>query len=129
MKIHVANTIDLLKNAIGLTVLLLALAIAISSIPAHAQDAWKIDRQHSVARFSLGSGDRAAEVGVARVSGNVTYDGNDPADPQVIFTINSERVKGATFSEISFMSNRSDLWPDGQIAVIGDLKVTAQCES
>jgi hypothetical protein len=124
MKIHIANTLDLRKSATGLTVLLLALAITISSIPAHAQDAWKIDREHSVARLSLGSGDRAAEVGVARVSGNVIYDGNDPADPQVNFTINSERGKGANSSEISFRSNRSELWPSGQIAVIGDLKVT-----
>jgi polyisoprenoid-binding protein YceI len=124
VKTHVANTINLLKSGIGLTFLLLALAIAISSIPAHAQDAWKIDGEHSVARFSLGSSDIPVEVGVARVGGNVIYDNDDPSDPQVNFTINSEKGEGADSSEISFKSNRSELWPNGQIAVIGDLKVT-----
>jgi polyisoprenoid-binding protein YceI len=124
MKTYVANAMNLLKSEIGHVFVLLALAVAISSIPAQAQDAWKIDGEHSIARFSLGSGDRVAEVDVARVSGNVIYDGDHPADPQVNFTIHSEKGEGANSSQISFKSNRSELWPNGQIAIIGDLKVT-----
>ncbi len=124
MKTYEANAMNFLKSEIGHIFVLLALAVASSSIPAHAQDAWKIDGEHSVARLSLGSGDRAAEVGVARVSGNVIYDSNNPADPQVNFTIHSDKGERANSSQISFKSNRSELWPNGQIAVIGDLKVT-----
>ncbi len=119
MKSYIAKTMNLLKSGTAPLFLTLALAIAIGSIPARAQDAWQINGEQSVARFTLGSGDRTAETGVARVSGNVIY--GEASDPQVNFTIKSETADSPV---ISFQSNRSELRADGQIAVIGELKIT-----
>ena len=109
----------------GLTLALLALAACLAAIPALAQGgAWQVDAEHSIARLSLGSSPRAVEVGIARVSGNVVFDSNDPADPIVNLNIKPEKASGADYSEISFKSKRSEMTADGKLAVVGDLSVT-----
>lgn len=57
--------------------MVLALAIVTGSMPAHAQQTWRLDPQLSIARLSLGSASNALEIGLARVSGNVVFDSND----------------------------------------------------
>lgn len=125
MKSHVRRIIKFATGEIGLVFLLLALAAGIASIPAHAQDgAWKVDREHSIARLSLGSGPKSVDIGVARVSGNVIYGANDAADPVVNLNIKPEKGQGAQHAEISFKSKRSMLTDDGKVAVVGDLSLT-----
>jgi len=125
MKSHMMRIIDFASNKVGLTFLLLALAIGVASIPAHAQDGiWQVDAKHSMARLSLGSGAKSAEIGLARVSGNVVFDSNDPADPVVDLNIKPDKSLGADYSEISFQSKRSAMTSDGTLAVVGDLSLT-----
>lgn len=110
-------------SRVGRIFLLLALALAVVSLPAQAQSGiWQVDAQHSVARLSLGSGPRSVEVGIARVSGRVAFDASNPADPLV--NLNVEPVKGANYSEISFRSKRSEITKDGELAIVGDLSLT-----
>jgi len=125
MKSHMMRIIDFASNKVGLTFLLLALAIGVASIPAHAQDGiWQVDAKHSIARLSLGSGTESVEVGLARVSGNVVFDSSDPADPVVDLNIKPDKSLGADYSEISFKSKRSAMTSDGKLAVVGDLSLT-----
>jgi len=125
MKSHMLRIIHFATNKVGLTFLLLALAIGVASIPAHAQDGiWQVDAEHSIARLSLGSSPESAEVGVARVSGNVVFDSSDPADPIVNLNIKPDNSLGADYSEISFKSKRSAMTSDGKLAVVGDLSLT-----
>src|ERR1700746_4149277 len=53
---------------------LLLLPPAIASATAHAQDAWQIDPNDSIATLSSGAGAETLEVGMARVSGEVVFD-------------------------------------------------------
>lgn len=125
MKSHALRILHFVTGDVGTIFLLLALAVGIASIPAHAQDGlWQVDTEHSIARLSLGSGARAAEVGVARVSGNVAFDANDPADPVVNLNIKPDKGLGADYSQISFKSKRSEMSSDGKLAVVGDLSLT-----
>jgi hypothetical protein len=124
MKSQLLRLIQLATNGVGLMLLLLALAAAITSIPAHAQDAWKADGEHSIARLSLGSGANTVEIGLARVSGHVVYGADDPADPVVDLNIKPENRQGADYFEIDFKSKRSMLTNDGKVAVVGDLTLT-----
>jgi polyisoprenoid-binding protein YceI len=122
MRTHPQHILNLAVSKIGLMSLLLAVAVGAAAIPAHAQDgAWKIDGKHSIARLSLGSAPKSVEVGLARISGNVVFDGDDPV---VNLTILPENGQAADFSKISFNSKRSALTDDGKLAVIGDLTVT-----
>lgn len=117
MKSHM---IQLAGNKLSLMLLVLALAVGIASMPAQAQSGiWKVDAEHSIARLSLGS----VETGVARVSGNVAFDANDPADPVVNLNISSG-IPSADDAQISFKSKRSAMTSDGKLAVVGDLSVT-----
>jgi len=121
MRSHTVRFLHFVTSGAGL--LLLTLALAAASIPAYAQTGiWQIDAQHSIARLSLGSGPRAVEVGVARVSGSVAFDASNPADPLV--NLNIEAGKGASYSEISFRSKRSEITKDGKLAFVGDLSMT-----
>ncbi len=125
MKSHMLRIVHFATNEVGLIFLLLALAIGIASIPAHAQNGiWQVDAEHSIARLSLGSSPASAEVGVARVSGNVVFDSSDPADPIVNLNIKPDNSLGADYSEISFKSKRSAMTSDGKLAVVGDLSLT-----
>jgi polyisoprenoid-binding protein YceI len=125
MKSHLLHIIHIAAGKVRLTSLLLALAFCIASIPAHAQGGvWQVDAEHSIARLSLGSAPRAAEVGIARVSGNVAFDANDPADPVVNLNILPDKNSGADYSQISFKSKRSEMTSDGKLAVVGDLSLT-----
>jgi hypothetical protein len=113
MKSHI---IQVGTNKVGLIFLLLALAVGM----AHAQSGiWKVDAEHSTARLSLGS----VETGVARVSGNVAFDVNNPVDPVVNLSIGSG-VPTADDPQISFHSERSAMTSDGKLAVTGKLSVT-----
>ena len=125
MKSHMLSIIHFATNEVGVIFLLLALAVGIASIPAHAQNGiWQVDAEHSIARLSLGSSPKSAEVGVARVSGNVAFDASDPADPIVNLNIKPDKSLGADYSEISFKSTRSAMTSDGKLAVVGDLSLT-----
>jgi polyisoprenoid-binding protein YceI len=125
MKSRFKSVIQFVSSKVGLMVLMFACAAAIMSVPAHAQDdVWKADKEHSIARLSLGSGANAMEIGLARVSGHVIYKADDPADPLVKLNISPEKSLGAEYSQISFNSKRSMLTPDGKVAVIGDLALT-----
>ncbi len=125
MKSHMLSIIHFATNEVGVIFLLLALAVGIASIPAHAQNGiWQVDAEHSIARLSLGSSPKSAEVGVARVSGNVVFDASDPADPIVNLNIKPDKSLGADYSEISFKSTRSAMTSDGKLAVVGDLSLT-----
>lgn len=125
MKSHMQRIVHFATNEVGLVFLLLALAIGIASIPAHAQNGiWQVDAEHSIARLWLGSNPESAEVGVARVSGNVAFDSSDPADPIVNLNIKPDNSLGADYSEISFKSKRTAMTSDGKLAVVGDLSLT-----
>jgi len=125
MKSHMLRIVHFATNEVGMIFLLLALAVGIASIPAHAQDGiWQVDAEHSIARLSLGSSPKSAEVGVARVSGNLAFDSSDPADPIVNLNIEPDNSLGADYSEISFKSKRSAMTSDGKLAVVGDLSLT-----
>jgi len=125
MKSHMQRIVHFATNEVGLVFLLLALAVGIASIPAHAQNGiWHVDAEHSIARLSLGSSPKSAEVGVARVSGNVAFDSSDPADPIVNLNIKPDNSLGADYSEISFKSKRTAMTSDGKLAVVGDLSLT-----
>ena len=123
MKTQKMRFLEFVTGRAGVVSLLLTLALAAASIPARAQSGvWQIDAQHSIARLSLGSSPRSAEVGVARVSGNVAFDASNSADPLV--NLNIQPVKGASYSEISFRSKRSEITKDGKLAIVGDLSLT-----
>jgi hypothetical protein len=125
MKSNVHRIVELAVSEIGMIFLLLALAVGIASIPAHAEEnAWSVDAEHSVARLSLGSGSKSVEVGIARVSGNVAFSAEGAADPVVNLNLAPEQIQGADPVDISFKSKRSMMTNDGQIAVVGDLTVT-----
>lgn len=125
MKSHMLRVVDFATNEVGMIFLLLALAVGIASIPARAQDGiWQVDAEHSIARLSLGASPESAEVGVARVSGDVAFDSSDPADPIVNLNIKPDNSLGADYSEISFKSKRSAMASDGNLAVVGDLSLT-----
>ena len=125
MKSQFKSVIQFVSNKVGLMVLLLALAASITSIPAHAQDdVWKADKEHSIARLSLGSGTNAVEIGIARINGHVIYNGTESGNAVVKLNISPENGQRADYSEISFNSKRSMLTPDGKVAVIGELALT-----
>jgi hypothetical protein len=123
MKSHILNIVEFASSEIGLSFLLLVLAVGIASVPAHAQDnAWTIDGEHSIARLSLGSNPKSVEIGLARVSGNVLF--GAAGDPEVNLNLASSKDQAADPVEISFKSKRSMVTDDGKIAVVGDLSVT-----
>jgi polyisoprenoid-binding protein YceI len=101
----------------------LILATIIFSFPANAQVAWQIDPRSSVARLSLGSGQKAVEIGLGRVSGDVVFDRSDPADAVVTLKILPEGPQGAN-ARISFTSRGSAIRRDGKLEVTGDLSFT-----
>jgi hypothetical protein len=79
----------------------------------------QVDAEHSITRFSVGSGPSAVEVGVGRVTGDVVFDASDATDPIVNLRIKPDKSLGADYSEISFKSKRSTVTNDGELAVVG----------
>jgi hypothetical protein len=93
---------------------LLLLAATTASIAANAQDSWQIDRKHSVATLSMGSGANQSQIGLARVSGEVVFEPSDRGDPIVTLKIVGD-ARAADYASMSFSSKRS---------AITDLSVT-----
>lgn len=121
-----SHTVHMLRSVTGgvALALLLVFLLAVISVQGHAQDgAWQVDREHSIARLSLGKAPTSAEVGVARVSGKVVFPSGDAADPIVNLDIKPDYPR-ADFSEIRFKSKRSMMATDGQLMVVGDLSLT-----
>src|SRR5579864_8668151 len=102
---------------------LLLLAATTASIAANAQDSWQIDRKHSVATLSMGSGANQSQIGLARVSGEVVFEPSDRGDPIVTLKIVGD-ARAADYASMSFSSKRSAMRADGKVTVTGDLSVT-----
>ena len=66
-----------------------------------------MDPRFLIARLSLGSGSNALEIGLARVSGDVAFDSNDPADPSLNLKITPGNATSADYAEMSFSSRRT----------------------
>ncbi len=118
------NIIHLVAYGLRPILMVLALAMVTASMPAHAQETWRLDPQLSVARLSLGSASNALEIGLARVSGDVVFDSNDPTDPSVNLKITPGNETGAEYAKMSFTSKRSVTTSDGKLIVTGDVSVT-----
>jgi len=102
---------------------LLVLPVSFSS-PSHAQETWRLDPQLSTARLSVGSGSNPLEIGLARVSGDVSFDSNDLTDPSVNLEVTPGSEEGADHAKMSFTSKQSVTTSDGKLIVTGDLSVT-----
>jgi hypothetical protein len=123
MKTHALHTLHVTGKASFALALLLVLMVSFC-IPAHAQETWQLDSQLSIARLSLGSGANALEIGLARVSGNVVFDFDDPTGTSVNLKIDPGDDTGVEHARMSFTSKRSLMTSDGKLRVIGDLSVT-----
>lgn len=124
MKLRLSNIVHFVVSGLRPALVGLTLPVLIASISVHAQDAWQVDPQHSIARLSLGLESKSLEVGLARVSGDVLFDSNDPAGPSVSLKITPDQGSVADSAEMSFTSERSALTNDGKLAVTGELSVT-----
>ena len=126
MKSHALRNVHFVSGRVSLALLLLlAFAVCLASVPARAQGGiWQVDAQHSVARLSLGRGSNAFEIGVARVSGDMFFDSNDPADPSVSLKITPDNAPSAEYPTMSFTSQRSAMTSDGKLAITGELSVS-----
>ena len=124
MKSNVQRVKRFAMGKISLVFLLLPLTIGIASVPAYSQDGiWKVDREHSIARLSLGSSLKSVEVGVARVSGSLAFNVSNAAAGPVV-NLNIEPQERANYSAIAFKSKHSEITTDGKLAVVGDLSLT-----
>jgi hypothetical protein len=124
MKTPASCKLHFVSGKAGLAVALLLILTVFVSIPAHAQQTWRLDSRLSFARLSLGSGSNALEIGLARVSGDVVFDSDDPIDPLVNLEITGGDNAGAEYTKMSFASKRSVRGTDGKLIVIGDLSIT-----
>ena len=124
MNTHALRNLHFVTGKVSLALALLIVVVASLSIPAHAQETWRLDPQLSIARLSVGSGSNALEIGLARVSGDVVFDSNDPTDPSVNLIITPDNETGAGYPKISFTSKRSVMTSDGKLTVTGDRSVT-----
>lgn len=102
---------------------LLALAAMGELATAQAGETWQIDSKQSFAHLSLGVGENALEVGVARVSGVMDVDSENPLDPTMIFEVRPEDGIGAEHATISFAGG-SSMSSDGKLVFTGELTVT-----
>jgi hypothetical protein len=124
MKTQALSDLHFVIGKVSLALALLLVFTVSFSIPAHAQETWRLDSQLSIARLSLGSGSSALEIGLARVSGEVVFDSNDPLDPSVNLEMTPGDDTGAEHAKMTFTSKRSVMTSDGKLVVTGDLSVT-----
>jgi len=124
MKTHALHNLHLVTGKVSMALAWLLVLAVSSSSPAHAQETWRLDPQLSIARLSLGSGSNALEIGLARVSGVVVFDSNDPTDPSVNLEITPGDDTGGEYAKMRFTSKRSVMTRDGKLIVTGDLSVT-----
>jgi hypothetical protein len=124
MKTQALSKLHFITHNAGLALAWLLVLTVSFSIPAHAQETWRLDPQLSIARLSVGSGSNALEIGLARVSGVVVVDSNDLSDPSVNLKITPDNEEGADHAKMSFTSKRSVMTNDGKLIVTGDLSVT-----
>jgi polyisoprenoid-binding protein YceI len=124
MRSQQSNSVHLVAHGLRPVLIGLAFGVVVASVPVLAQDTWQVDPQHSIARLSLGSGSNAVEVGLARVSGDVVFDSNDPADPSVNLKITPDDGPVAQYEQMRFTSEQSTLTSDGKLVVAGELSVT-----
>jgi len=124
MKSLLHTVLSLSATAVDPLTILLAFATATVSIPACAQDIWRIDPNGSVATLSLGARAKTLQLGLARVRGQVEFESSDPSDPTVTLRIGPGSEVAAEYASMSFTSKSSTLTADGKLRVIGDLSVT-----
>jgi hypothetical protein len=124
IKTHAFRALHFVTGKVSLALTLLLVLTVSFSIPAHAQETWRLDSQLSIAGLSLGSGSNALEIGLARVNGDVVFDSNDPLDPSINLEITPGDDPGAECAKMSFTSKRSVMTSDGNLIVTGDLSVT-----
>lgn len=101
----------------------IALVVVIATIDAQAET-WEVNSHVSVARLYLGSESNATEIGVARISGQVVFDADRPANPTVDFKIVQGDETGSQSVRIRFISKHSVMTSDGKLIVKGNLAVT-----
>src|SRR5690349_23979392 len=94
---HLLRPALLALALIGLTV----------SITANAQETWRVDPQHSVARLYFGRGSQAFEIGVVRITGDVNFDSKDPGDSTARLSLQPDDRSRADYAEISFTTKQS----------------------
>ncbi|MGO8793817.1 MAG: hypothetical protein ACLQLC_03255 [Candidatus Sulfotelmatobacter sp.] len=123
MRSHPARILEFAVLKSRLRLVLLTLAIMGGLASAQAGKTWQIDSKHSFAHLSLGVGSNALEVGVARVSGVMDIDPEDPADPTISFEIRPESKTVAEHAIISFTSEPATS-RDGQLVFNGKLTIT-----
>jgi len=124
MKSRLQHLVQLTGNGLRPALLALALTGLTVSMAANAQETWRVDPQHSVARLYFGRGSQAFEIGVVRITGDVVFDSKDPANSTVRLSLQPADRFRADYAEISFTSKQSTMRSDGKLAVTGDLFVT-----
>jgi polyisoprenoid-binding protein YceI len=124
MKSRLQHLVQLTGNGLRPALLALALTGLTVSMAANAQETWRVDPQHSVARLYFGRGSQAFEIGVVRITGDVVFDSKDPANSTVRLSLQPADRFRADYAEISFTSKQSTMRSDGKLAVTGDLSVT-----
>jgi polyisoprenoid-binding protein YceI len=142
MKSQIARMVGTARREAGrivLVTLAAALVAIFAPLPAVAADAgWQLDASHSTARLFLGSDTdpESLNIGVARVSGTMLVDPDDPATSGldlVLYPAGGEsrgldgttgRVADAPYTEMSFKSTRIVTTGDGNLKVTGNLTLT-----
>src|ERR1700758_5141425 len=123
MKSRLSNIARLLKYGYR-PILMLVLAMGVTSLSLHAQEIFQVDPQYSIARLSLGSSTNTSEIGLARISGEVIFEPGNPADPVVNLKMAPDDEPRADYAEMSFASQRSIMHADGKLLDTGELVVT-----
>jgi hypothetical protein len=124
MKSRLQHLVQRIGNGLRPALLVLALIGLTVSITANAQETWRVDPQHSVARLYFGRGSQAFEIGVVRITGDVNFDSKDPGDSTVRLGLQPDDRSRADYAEISLTSKQSTTRSDGKLSVTGNLFVT-----
>ncbi len=123
MLLRLSNIVHLSMRNVRLIPMALALALTMASAGAQAQT-WQVDSEFSVARLSVGSERHASEIGLARVSGQMVFDSDHPANSTVDLKIAPGNEAGSQNVGMSFISKQSAMTGDGKLIVTGNLAVT-----
>lgn len=106
------------RNSHRLCAAILLLAAAVFAPQAGAQGKWKIDPVRSVAILSLGSETNALQTGLARVSGEVHFDVNNPGHTFVTFRIFPEDSSAAQSVTMTFSPTQSAMADYGRVVLL-----------